>query len=185
MSGLLCWTPSRLGSRRRPAELGETQLVAKERGAARAGWSERLVHVAHAAHTAWRHGRAFGLGLSATMASVVIRSPATEDASGYNAQTGEYGDLVKQGVIDPAKVVRTALLSMVSSVSVCTRPGLLDSRSSGEQFIIGQIDQIHKVDCISEMTSIGVFRQGCLHHEGIGKTQVRRSQSSPSLVSTL
>src|SRR6187401_1595876 len=28
---------------------------------------------------------------------------------GYNAQTGEYGDLVKQGVIDPAKVVRTAL----------------------------------------------------------------------------
>ena len=28
---------------------------------------------------------------------------------GYNAQSGEYGDLVKQGVIDPAKVVRTAL----------------------------------------------------------------------------
>jgi chaperonin GroEL len=30
-------------------------------------------------------------------------------AFGYNAQTGAYGDLVKQGVIDPAKVVRTAL----------------------------------------------------------------------------
>jgi chaperonin GroEL len=30
-------------------------------------------------------------------------------AFGYNAATGEYGDLVKQGVIDPAKVVRTAL----------------------------------------------------------------------------
>src|SRR6188508_3273386 len=30
-------------------------------------------------------------------------------AFGYNAQSGEYGDLVKQGVIDPAKVVRTAL----------------------------------------------------------------------------
>ena len=30
-------------------------------------------------------------------------------AFGYNAQTGEYGDLVKQGVIDPAKVVRAAL----------------------------------------------------------------------------
>jgi chaperonin GroEL len=28
---------------------------------------------------------------------------------GYNAATGEYGNLVKQGVIDPAKVVRTAL----------------------------------------------------------------------------
>ena len=30
-------------------------------------------------------------------------------AFGYNAQTGEYGDLVAQGVIDPAKVVRCAL----------------------------------------------------------------------------
>jgi chaperonin GroEL len=28
---------------------------------------------------------------------------------GYNAETGNYGDLVKDGVIDPAKVVRTAL----------------------------------------------------------------------------
>jgi chaperonin GroEL len=28
---------------------------------------------------------------------------------GYNAQTGEYGDMVKLGIIDPTKVVRTAL----------------------------------------------------------------------------
>jgi chaperonin GroEL len=33
---------------------------------------------------------------------------------GYNAQTGDYGDLVKQGVIDPAKVVRTALQDAAS-----------------------------------------------------------------------
>jgi chaperonin GroEL len=33
---------------------------------------------------------------------------------GYNAQTGEYGDLVRQGVIDPAKVVRTALQDAAS-----------------------------------------------------------------------
>jgi hypothetical protein len=34
LSGLLCWTPPRLGSRRRPAELGgnPTQLGARERG---------------------------------------------------------------------------------------------------------------------------------------------------------
>jgi chaperonin GroEL len=30
-----------------------------------------------------------------------------EYAFGYNAATGEYGNLVKQGVIDPVKVVRT------------------------------------------------------------------------------
>jgi chaperonin GroEL len=35
-------------------------------------------------------------------------------AFGYNAQSGEYGDLVKQGVIDPAKVVRAALQDAAS-----------------------------------------------------------------------
>jgi chaperonin GroEL len=35
-------------------------------------------------------------------------------AFGFNAATGEYGDLVKQGVIDPAKVVRTALQDAAS-----------------------------------------------------------------------
>jgi chaperonin GroEL len=33
---------------------------------------------------------------------------------GYNAATGEYGNLVKQGVLDPAKVVRTALQDAAS-----------------------------------------------------------------------
>jgi chaperonin GroEL len=42
----------------------------------------------------------------AVVASKILDSG--EYAFGYNAQTGEYGDLVKQGVIDPAKVVRTA-----------------------------------------------------------------------------
>jgi hypothetical protein len=35
-------------------------------------------------------------------------------AYGYNAQTGEFGDLVAQGVIDPAKVVRAALQDAAS-----------------------------------------------------------------------
>ncbi len=35
-------------------------------------------------------------------------------AYGWNAQTNEFGDLYKQGVIDPAKVVRTALQDAAS-----------------------------------------------------------------------
>ena len=35
-------------------------------------------------------------------------------AYGYNAQTGEYGDLVKMGIIDPTKVVRTAIQDAAS-----------------------------------------------------------------------
>jgi len=38
----------------------------------------------------------------------------TDFAFGWNAQTGEYDDLYKQGVIDPAKVVRTALQDAAS-----------------------------------------------------------------------
>lgn len=33
---------------------------------------------------------------------------------GYNAQTGEYGDMLKMGIIDPAKVVKIALQSAAS-----------------------------------------------------------------------
>jgi chaperonin GroEL len=33
---------------------------------------------------------------------------------GYNAQTGTYEDLIKAGVIDPTKVVRTALQDAAS-----------------------------------------------------------------------
>ncbi|MBY3109511.1 chaperonin GroEL [Rhizobium laguerreae] len=38
----------------------------------------------------------------------------TDLSFGWNAQTGEYGDLYTQGVIDPAKVVRTALQDAAS-----------------------------------------------------------------------
>jgi len=37
----------------------------------------------------------------------------------------------------------------------CFRP--LDSRPGGEQFPICEIDQIHKMDRVSEVTSIGAF----------------------------
>ena len=33
---------------------------------------------------------------------------------GYNAATGEYGDLIAQGVIDPVKVTRSALANAAS-----------------------------------------------------------------------
>jgi chaperonin GroEL len=45
-----------------------------------------------------------------------------DDSYGWNAQTDEYGDLYKFGVIDPAKVVRTTLqfAASVSSLLVTT-----------------------------------------------------------------
>jgi chaperonin GroEL len=37
---------------------------------------------------------------------------------GYNAQTGEYGDMIAMGIIDPVKVVRTALQDAASVASL-------------------------------------------------------------------
>jgi chaperonin GroEL len=37
---------------------------------------------------------------------------------GFNADTGEYGDMVKMGVIDPAKVTRLALQNAASIASL-------------------------------------------------------------------
>ncbi|KAA0020918.1 chaperonin GroEL [Salinicola corii] len=48
-------------------------------------------------------------------ASVIVnRVKEGEGNFGYNAQTGEYGDLFEMGVLDPAKVTRTALQSAAS-----------------------------------------------------------------------
>lgn len=49
-------------------------------------------------------------------ASVIVGQILSEDnpAHGWNAQTGEYGNLYDMGVIDPAKVVRTALQDAAS-----------------------------------------------------------------------
>ena len=45
---------------------------------------------------------------------VVNRVRDGEGGFGFNARTQEYGDLVKQGVIDPTKVVRTAIQNAAS-----------------------------------------------------------------------
>ena len=47
-------------------------------------------------------------------AVVVGRVEESKGSKGYNAATGEYEDLVAAGIIDPTKVVRTALQNAAS-----------------------------------------------------------------------
>ncbi|GGB96173.1 60 kDa chaperonin 1 [Marinobacterium zhoushanense] len=48
-------------------------------------------------------------------ASVVLNKVRCGEGNyGYNAQTGEYGDMLEMGIIDPAKVTRSALQNAVS-----------------------------------------------------------------------
>jgi len=51
--------------------------------------------------------------------SVVVNEVANGKGNyGFNAATGEYGDLVEQGVLDPTKVTRTALQNAASVASL-------------------------------------------------------------------
>lgn len=45
---------------------------------------------------------------------VVAKVADAKGNHGYNAATGEYGDLVEIGVVDPTKVTRTALQNAAS-----------------------------------------------------------------------
>jgi len=56
-------------------------------------------------------------------------------AFGFNAETGEYTDLIKDGVIDPTKVVRTALqnASSVARVLLSTEVCISDKPSEGDK----------------------------------------------------
>jgi len=49
---------------------------------------------------------------------VVTKVREAGKGNGYNAATGEYGDLVAQGVLDPVKVTRSALVNAASIASM-------------------------------------------------------------------
>ncbi|MCL2889992.1 MAG: chaperonin GroEL, partial [Alphaproteobacteria bacterium] len=54
---------------------------------------------------------------------------------GYDAQTGEYVDMIKSGIIDPAKVVKTALLAAASTAGVMITTGCVMSEIPEEKSV--------------------------------------------------
>ncbi len=68
--------------------------------------------------------------------SIVVGRIMDKNAAnfGYDAQNNEYGDLVKKGIIDPAKVVRVALqdAASVAGLLVTTEAGVADSPKKDE-----------------------------------------------------
>jgi chaperonin GroEL len=65
---------------------------------------------------------------------VVNRVAGLEVNNGLNAATGEYGDLLAQGVIDPVKVTRSALANAASIASLLlTTETLVVDKPEGAQ----------------------------------------------------
>ena len=54
---------------------------------------------------------------------------------GYNAQTGEYVDMMKSGIIDPAKVVKTAIQAAASTAGVLLTTGAVMSEIPEEKSV--------------------------------------------------
>jgi chaperonin GroEL len=71
-----------------------------------------------------------GVEGSIVVGKVLENSSAT---FGFNAQTEEYVDLVQAGVIDPAKVVRTALqdAASVASLLITTEAAITEAPKKG------------------------------------------------------
>ena len=64
---------------------------------------------------------------------------AKEENFGFNAETGEFGDMLKAGVIDPAKVTRLALQNAASIVALMLTTEVLiaDIKEDGEMAAVG------------------------------------------------
>jgi chaperonin GroEL len=52
---------------------------------------------------------------------------------GYDAQKDEYGDMIEKGIIDPAKVVRTALqdAASIAGLMITTEAGIAEAPKKG------------------------------------------------------
>ena len=62
----------------------------------------------------------------------VILNTVMEHAGdyGYNAQSGEYGDMIDMGILDPAKVVRVALQNAASIAGLMITTEVLIAEAS-------------------------------------------------------
>ena len=88
-------------------------------------------------------------GVDGSVVAGKIRE-SSDNAFGFNAQTEEYGDLFKFGVIDPAKVVRTALedaasvagLLITTEAMVADRPKKDEPMGAGGMGGMGGMDMM-------------------------------------------
>jgi len=68
--------------------------------------------------------------------SIVVGKVMDERSAsfGYDAQTGEYGDMIEKGIIDPAKVVRIALqdAASIAALMITTEAGVAEAPKNAD-----------------------------------------------------
>ncbi|MBT5230745.1 MAG: chaperonin GroEL [Methylococcales bacterium] len=76
-------------------------------------------------------------------ASVVVNKVESGEGSfGYNASTGEYGDMIEMGILDPTKVTRSALqnAASVAGLMITTEAMVADSPADDDAGAAGGMD---------------------------------------------
>ena len=73
---------------------------------------------------------------NAGMEGSIVVGKVSESKSatyGYDAQNDEYGDMIEKGIIDPAKVVRTALqdAASIAGLMITTEAGIAEAPKKG------------------------------------------------------
>jgi chaperonin GroEL len=87
-------------------------------------------------------------------AVVLKKVESASGSQGFNAETGEYGDLMKMGVIDPVKVVRSALengssvarVLLSTSCLIAEKPKKDDKKGGGPGGMGGMDDDMGGMD---------------------------------------
>jgi chaperonin GroEL len=59
-------------------------------------------------------GQDAGLKMQLKLSEIPFNEPIFGKNEGVDVKTGEYGDMIKMGIVDPAKVTKTAVRSAVS-----------------------------------------------------------------------
>ena len=61
---------------------------------------------------------------------------------GYNAATGEYGDMIAMGILDPTKVTRTALqnAASIAGLMITTEAMVAEAPKKDEPILFGKSD---------------------------------------------
>ncbi|HEX9892249.1 MAG TPA: TCP-1/cpn60 chaperonin family protein, partial [Actinomycetota bacterium] len=78
--------------------------------------------------------------------SVIVERLRSEKAAvGFNAATGEWGDMLKAGVIDPAKVTRSALqnAASIAALVLTTESAVVEKPEEEEPAAAGGHDHMH------------------------------------------
>ena len=110
---------------------------------------------------------------------VVAKIAELGHGQGYNAATGEYGDLLAQGVIDPVKVTRSAVLNAASiAAMLLTTEALVADKPEEEDEAAARVATATRTATLTKVNTSATKTAGPLPGSGRGRGLRRARRGS-------